>query len=148
MVTSKETHCYIKLKLKHPDSSSACYLNGNTETDDPAICEMSIPVWTRFGLEQRGSTRSYRLATDRTINGLTFHDSYSILFMLQQVNNMAEEFRRTQIHILKTELLGQQLFDTYNAPPIEVCKKSKIYLVSNSTNIKLVKLQRANKHVE
>ena len=131
LVTSKETHCYIKLKLKPPDSSLACYLNGNTETDDPAICDILIPVWTRFGLEQAGSTRCDRLPTDMAIDGLTFHDSYYILFMRHQVNDMGEELRRTKIHIQNTKFIGQQLFDTYNIPPLEVCKKLKIYLVSN-----------------
>ena len=121
----------MKLKLKQPDKSSACYLNGNTDTDDPALCDISIPVWTRFGLEQTGSTRCDRLPSGMTINGLPFQDSYYMLFMLQQANNMSEEMSRTKIHIQKTELIGQQLFDTYNVPPIEVCKKSNIYLVSN-----------------
>ena len=143
--------------MKQPDSSSACYLNGNTDTDDPAICDISIPAWTRFGLEQTGSTRSYRLPTGIKINGRPFYDSYYILFMLAQVNDTAGELRRTQIHIQKTELIGQQLFDTFNVQPIEVCK-NHLFLVSKFqtiaviimfghiiilTKIRLVKLQRA-----
>ena len=122
LVTSKETHCFIQLKLKQPDSLSACYLNGNTEKDDHTICHILIPVWTRFGLEQTGSTVSSTLPEDMTIYGLSSHVYYRILVMLQQVNVMTEELR-TKIYIQKTERIGQQLFDTHDIPPIEVCKQ-------------------------
>ena len=119
MVTSKETHCYIKLRINQPNDPSACYLDDTTETDDPTIGDIVIPVWTKFGLEQTGSTRCNRLPTAMTINGTKFYDSYYLLVMLQQANNIAEALR-TKMRIQKTEFIGQQLFDTYKVPPLEV----------------------------
>ena len=126
LVTSKETHCYIKMKIKPPDDPSVCYLDETTETDDPTICDIVIPVWTKFGLEHTGSTQCDRLPTHMTINGTKFHDSYYLLVMLQQANNIAEALR-TKMRIKKTDFIGQPLFDTYEVPPLEVCKNAFIY---------------------
>ena len=126
MVTSKETRCYIKMKVSQPDDPSACYLDETTETDDPTICDIVIPVWTKFGLEQTGSTQCYGLPTHMTINGTEFYDSYYLLVMLQQANNIAEALR-TKMRIKKTDVIGQPLFDTYKVPPLEVCKNAFIY---------------------
>ena len=121
MVTSKETHCYIKLKIKPPDDPSACYLNETTEIDDPTMCDIAVPAWTKFGLEQTGSTRCGGLPTDMTINGVTIHDSYRLRVMLEQVNTITEALK-TKVQIKTTELIGQQLFDTYKLATFEVCK--------------------------
>ena len=114
------------MKIKPPDDPSVCYLDENTETGDPTTCDIVIPVWTKFGLEQTGSTRCDRLPTAMTINGLTFHESYHLLVMLQQVNDVAGVLR-TKMRIQKTEFIGQQLFDNYKVPPLEVCKNAYIY---------------------
>ena len=121
MDTSEETLCYIKLKIKPPDDPSACYLDETTETDAPTICDILIPVWTKFGLKQTGSTQCDRLPTAMTINGQKFHESYHLLVMLEQVNDVAGVLR-TKMRIQKTEFTGQQLFDNYKVPPLEVCK--------------------------
>ena len=119
MVTSKETHCYIKLRINQPNDPSACYLDETTKTNDPTICDILIPAWTKFGLEQTGSTQCDRLPTGMTINGVTFHDSYRLLVMLQQVNYSAGNLR-AKMRIQKTEFIGQQLFDTYKVPQLKV----------------------------
>ena len=126
LVTSEETHCYIKLKINQPDDQSFCNLDETTATDDPTTCDILIPVWTKFGLEQTGSTQCDRLPTGMTINRRTFHDSYHLLVLLQQDNNIAGVLR-TKMRIQKTEFIGQQLFDNYKVPPLEVCKNAYIY---------------------
>ena len=119
LVASEETHCNISFEVTYPDGSPVCHTANPGNSDTQPICGLSMPALTRYGLEL-GSYDDFNSAITN-IHGQIVYDTYYLRFMIQPTDNFIDGLK-TKIHFQKAEPTGQQIFDNYNFPPIEVCK--------------------------